>query len=131
MNRISRGAFPNPQFNYVYSGLVGHVTVLVGIAVNGIPVGGVIHQPFYGTEGNQGRTIWGIPGVGLGGIDITKPPANTRIIATTRAHSTPRVEATLAALEPTEILRVGGAGHKVGMSFCIMFIANGIKITNN
>lgn len=41
------------------AGLVEHVTVLVGIAVDGTAVGGVIHQPFYQCSG---RTIWGIPG---------------------------------------------------------------------
>jgi len=91
-------------------GLIEHVTVLVGIAVNGAAVGGVIHQPFYQTSG---RTIWGIPGVGCGGMEFKRPPSGARILTTTRSHSSPRVEQAMAALQPTDILRVGGAGHKV------------------
>lgn len=30
-----------------FSGLLDHVTVLIGLAVNGKAVGGVIHQPYY------------------------------------------------------------------------------------
>lgn len=36
---------------YLFSlGLLDHVTVLIGLAVNGIAVGGVVHQPFYNYE---------------------------------------------------------------------------------
>jgi len=91
-------------------GLVEHVTVLVGITVNGSPVAGVVHQPFFKTTG---RTIWGIPGTGCGGMEFKKPPTGKRIITTTRSHPSARVEAAINALEPTEVLRVGGSGHKV------------------
>jgi 3'(2'), 5'-bisphosphate nucleotidase len=93
-------------------GFLENVTVLVGIAVNGTPVGGVIHQPFVAKNDDKGRTMWGIPGVGFGGFEYKNPPEGKRIITTTRSHSNARVEAALAALTPTEILRIGGAGHK-------------------
>lgn len=50
-------------------GLLDHVTVLIGIAVKGEAVAGVIHQPYYnykqGPEAQLGRTIWGIVGLGM------------------------------------------------------------------
>lgn len=95
-------------------GLLDHVTVLIGIAVGKEPVAGVIHQPFYNYQkgGELGRTVWGLRGAGVGGISVHVPPEG-RIIATTRSHSTGLVDQVLQACQPTEVLRVGGAGHKV------------------
>jgi 3'(2'), 5'-bisphosphate nucleotidase len=49
--------------------LLDHVTVLIGVAVKGEPVAGVIHQPYFnyklGPEAQLGRTIWGIVGLGM------------------------------------------------------------------
>lgn len=81
--------------------------------MDGRPVAGVINQPFYEGDGTTGRTLYGIPDVGYGGFELRPPPAGRRIITTTRSHSNARVEAALTALQPDEILRVGGAGHKV------------------
>jgi len=114
-------------------GLVTHVTVLVGIAVNGTPIGGVIHQPFYKTGENiQGRTMWGIPDVGFGGFKVVPPPLGKRIITTTRSHATASVESALAALKPDDVLRVGGAGHKAillmeGQAHAYVFDSAGCK----
>lgn len=38
------------SFFLIHTGLLDHVTVLIGLAVNGKAVGGVIHQPFYNYE---------------------------------------------------------------------------------
>lgn len=50
------------------AGLLDHVTVLIGIAVNGRAVAGVIHQPYYnyqaGPSAVLGRTIWAVVGLG-------------------------------------------------------------------
>eukprot|EP00899_Mesostigma_viride_P023515 jgi/Mesvir1/4348/Mv02432-RA.1 len=51
-------------------GYMSHVTVLIGVAVHGIPVAGVIHQPFgkgsgVAENGPQGRTMWGAMGLGV------------------------------------------------------------------
>jgi len=51
------------------TGLLDHVTVLIGIAVNGEAVAGVIHQPYFNYQNEEpgielGRTIWGIVGLG-------------------------------------------------------------------
>ena len=52
-------------------GFVEHVTVLIGIAVDGAAVAGVVHQPFFerrdvaGADASEaGRTVWGIVGLG-------------------------------------------------------------------
>jgi len=114
-------------------GLINHVTILVGIAHNGSPIGGVIHQPFTDKdEDNKGRTLWGIPNVGFGGLSIVPPPKDKRIVTTTRSHSNPKVEAALASLKADEILRVGGAGHKAillmeGKANAYVFSSQGCK----
>ena len=100
-------------------GLVEHVTVLVGIAIGDRAIGGVIHQPFFKNvkSNTLGRTIWGIVGIGYGGFNPLPPPKDKRILTTTRSHSDSTVQAALDSLEPSEILKVGGAGHKVKEKF--------------
>lgn len=94
-----------------------HVTVLIGIAVKGRAIAGVIHQPYYNykVEGHSklGRTVWGLVGLGVGGIEIKEPPKEGLVITTTRSHNTQLVMDALDALSPQEVVRVGGAGHKV------------------
>lgn len=112
-------------------GLLDHATVLIGIAIGDRAVGGVIHQPYYNYQRENevlGRTIWGIEGIGFGGFTpVDPPPKNTEnIITTTRSHSDALVDQTVAAMEPTKVLKVGGAGHKVNKSFFFKF--NFIKI---
>lgn len=97
-------------------GFLDHVTVLIGISVHGKAVAGVIHQPFFNYKQDNaslGRTMWGIDGVGVGGYTPSSPPADKRIITTTRSHNTPIVQAVLDAIKPDEVIRVGGAGNKV------------------
>lgn len=96
------------------------MTVLVGIAIKGKAVGGVIHQPYYNylsKDSNLGRTIWGLVGYGVGGFEPENPPPNGLTVVTTRSHSTEVVQKALDALNPDNILRVGGAGHKVCRKF--------------
>lgn len=47
------------------------------------------------------------------GFERTMPPADQNIITTTRSHSNRAVVEAVESCEPTEVLRVGGAGHKV------------------
>ncbi|GFR21450.1 3'(2'),5'-bisphosphate nucleotidase 1 [Trichonephila clavata] len=118
-------------------GLLDHVTVLIGLSVNGKAVGGVIHQPYYNYQNEKdytklGRTMWGIVGVGTHGIDHKKPPESKRIITTTRSHSNPVINSTIAAMKPDEVLKVGGAGHKVlllieGKAHAYVFPSKGCK----
>ncbi|XP_076234920.1 3'(2'),5'-bisphosphate nucleotidase 1 [Calliopsis andreniformis] len=115
-------------------GLVEHVTVLVGVAIGQKAVGGIIHQPYYkDTEsGMLGRTLWGINGVGFGGFTPITPPPGKRIVTTTRSHSDSNVQAAISALQPDEVLRVGGAGYKVvllleGKAHAYVFASKGCK----
>lgn len=117
-------------------GLVEHVTVLIGIAVGDQAIGGVIHQPFYNHNTNNspeiGRTLWGIVGVGYGGFQPQTAPEGRHIITTTRSHSNKLVIAALEALKPDEVVRVGGAGHKVlllieGKAHAYVFASAGCK----
>ncbi len=98
-------------------GLLDHVTVLIGIAVGKKAVAGVINQPYFNYQAkdkdNLGRTIYGVVGGGVRGISRTLPPADKRIVTTTRSHGTGLVNDCAEACKPTDIIRVGGAGHKV------------------
>jgi len=95
------------------SPLLVQVTVLIGIAVKGRSVAGIIHQPFYG---ENGRTIWAIDGLGVHGLNV-HPPSKEKIVVTTRSHFTPLVQSALDTLGKEKLLdkleRVGGAGYKV------------------
>jgi len=117
-------------------GLLDHVTVLIGIAVKGRAQAGVVYQPYYnyqaGPNATLGRVIWGIIGVGTFGYEHNTPPEGTHIITTTRSHGTGAVARAIDALEPTDVLRVGGAGHKVllileGKAHAYVFASPGCK----
>jgi len=99
-------------------GLYDHVTVLIGISMNGKPIAGVIHQPFYGYQNELhrtklGRTMWGVRSLGTFGFTHTPPPKGRRVVTTTRSHSNKTVMGAIEALKPDQILKVGGAGYKV------------------
>uniref|UniRef100_T1HX88 Uncharacterized protein n=1 Tax=Rhodnius prolixus TaxID=13249 RepID=T1HX88_RHOPR len=103
--------------NEFTKGLVEHVTVLIGLAVNGEAVGGVIHQPYCNSEkdnksSHTGRSIWGTRGGNIGGLKVEVPPSDNLVLATTRSHSNELVETTIKAIGASQVLRVGGAGHK-------------------
>lgn len=116
-------------------GFLEHVTVLIGIAFNGQPIGGVIHQPYFDAgNGSLGRTLWGARGIGTGGgIPPIKPPTTSAfVVTTTRTHSTELADCALAAMQATEIIRVGGAGYKVlqlleGKAHAYVFASAGCK----
>lgn len=67
----------------VFSGLLDHVTCLIGISARGHSVAGIINQPFYnykaGPDAELGRCIWGI--IGLGKICKLLPLYGTSLIA--------------------------------------------------
>lgn len=89
---------------------------MVGVAIKGKAVGGIIHEPYSKqsyTEGKFGRTIWGIVDFGVGGFKPNDPPPTGLIVLTARSHSIKTVEKSLTALNPGNIIRMGGAGYKV------------------
>ncbi|XP_014673858.1 PREDICTED: 3'(2'),5'-bisphosphate nucleotidase 1-like [Priapulus caudatus] len=116
-------------------GLLDHVTVLIGVAVAGRAVGGVIHQPFYNfkTPGaTLGRTIWGIIGVGTYGVEKVLPPAGKRFVTTTRSHPNQTVRDSVAAMHADEVILAGGCGHKAmlvieGVAHAYVFGSPGCK----
>jgi len=116
-------------------GLLDHVTVLIGIAVGSKAVAGVIHQPYYNykTEGAPvGRTFYGLVGAGVHGLTRVLPPVDQRIVTTTRSHGTGLVQDALDILKPDQVLKVGGAGHKVlllmeGQASAYVFPSPGCK----
>lgn len=98
-------------------GFVNHVTVLIGIAVRGEPVAGVIHRPFFKSpEGVDGRTYWALKGLGSRGVKArsTTPPHTTEELSVvfTRSHYSDLIRKTVEALKPREEIRLGGCGHK-------------------
>ncbi|XP_046878307.1 3'(2'),5'-bisphosphate nucleotidase 1 isoform X2 [Hypomesus transpacificus] len=98
-------------------GLLDHVTVLIGIAHGGKAIAGVINQPFYnyelGAGAQMGRTLWGVLGLGAFGFQLQEVPDGKRIVTTTRSHSNKLVTDCVEAMEPDEVIKVGGAGNKI------------------
>ncbi|XP_013875461.1 3'(2'),5'-bisphosphate nucleotidase 1 isoform X3 [Austrofundulus limnaeus] len=116
--------------------LLDNVTVLIGIAYGGRAIAGVINQPFYnyqlGAGATLGRTMWGMPGLGAFGFQLQEAPGDKRIVTTTRSHSNKVVMDCVDAMEPHEVVRVGGAGNKIiqlveGKASAYVFASPGCK----
>ncbi len=110
---IITGAPSRHYYSYI-TGFIEHVTVLIGISVKGEPVAGVIHRPFL----NNGQTYWALKGLGTRGITVVTPPPPPQTpeelrIVITRSHYTDLIHKTADALNPKEILRMGGCGNKI------------------
>ncbi|XP_016394911.1 3'(2'),5'-bisphosphate nucleotidase 1-like isoform X5 [Sinocyclocheilus rhinocerous] len=117
-------------------GLLDHVTVLIGIAYGGTAIAGVINQPFYnyqmGAGASLGRTLWGVLGLGAFGFQLQEVPDGKRIVTTTRSHSNKLVIDAVQAMEPHDVIRVGGAGNKIiqlveGKASAYVFASPGCK----
>uniref|UniRef100_A0A8C2ZB60 3'(2'),5'-bisphosphate nucleotidase 1 n=1 Tax=Cyclopterus lumpus TaxID=8103 RepID=A0A8C2ZB60_CYCLU len=142
-------------------GLLDNVTVLIGIAYGGRAIAGVINQPFYnyevqtelkdcvfvltvvtlvnskfpcqlGAGAALGRTMWGMPGLGAFGFQLQEVQGDRRIVTTTRSHSNKLVTDCVDAMEPHEVIRVGGAGNKIiqlveGKASAYVFASPGCK----
>ncbi|CAH8869815.1 unnamed protein product [Trichobilharzia szidati] len=118
-------------------GLVEYVTVLIGIAAGGKPVGGVVAQPFYQPTSVENtkkphyitRVVWGLSDVGVFGvkpslpssqlpypIDLNAPKLSLpHSIVITRSHRSPTHDIVIKAFYPTESICAGGCGYKVLM----------------
>ena len=64
----------------------------------------------------MGRTLWGVLGLGAFGFQLQEVPDGKRIVTTTRSHSNKLVTDCVEAMEPDEVIKVGGAGNKVNIS---------------
>lgn len=106
---------------------------MIGIAVKNRAVAGVIHQPYFRhSDGTEGRTIWGVKGLGIGGVDLNSIDGDKLVITTTRSHSNEVVQEAIEALSPKTVLKVGGAGYKVlqlleGKANVYLFASRGCK----
>ncbi|XP_039981203.1 3'(2'),5'-bisphosphate nucleotidase 1 isoform X3 [Xiphias gladius] len=125
-----------PHSTALCTGLLDNVTVLIGIAYGGRAIAGVINQPFYnyqvGAGAHLGRTLWGMPGLGAFGFQLREVPGDRRIVTTTRSHSNKLVTDCVDAMEPHEVIRVGGAGNKIiqlveGKASAYVFASPGCK----
>jgi len=88
------------------------VMSLIGIGYKGEAVAGVMYQPFVDGPTGNGRTIWGMKGLGTFGFEHKERKDDRLVIATTRTHGSASVEKAIAKTNPSEVVRVGGAGHK-------------------
>ena len=86
------------------------MTVLIGVSYKERPVGGVIHQPFYGPSG---RTVWGLVGGVVKGLTpVTAGDASERLsdeglrIVVTRSHMSQTVRDAVEALKPKEVCEI-------------------------
>ena len=68
-----------------------------------------------GAGAAMGRTMWGVLGLGAFGFQLQEVPDGKRIVTTTRSHSNKLITDCVAAMEPDEVIKVGGAGNKVNV----------------
>jgi len=94
------------------------VTVLLGVAVDGVPAAGVIHQPFFGyseeTSAEElGRTVWGGPGAGVrGNIHVGEAPPVPPIKACLQRNlRDERQEPCIAALGAEAVCNISATGY--------------------
>lgn len=66
-----------------------------------------------GAGATLGRTLWGMLGLGAFGFQLQEVPEGKRIITTTRSHSNKLVTDAVQAMDPHDVIKVGGAGNKV------------------
>ena len=90
-------------------------TVLVGVAVKGRPVYGVIHHIFHPEQ----PTYWGGTGLGLfnysaSGVQpfTVAPPPASFILVSTKYHDSASMTAFLQSIGADQIVRAGGTGAK-------------------
>lgn len=94
------------------------VTVLIGVAAKGNAIGGIIHQPFYVDESENGRSVWGLIHSGVyGKRTLNNTPLPGRIIAGSLSHRSKTVTDAVSACQPTDVLQAGGCGYKVRCVF--------------
>uniref|UniRef100_A0A8D1FEJ7 3'(2'),5'-bisphosphate nucleotidase 1 n=1 Tax=Sus scrofa TaxID=9823 RepID=A0A8D1FEJ7_PIG len=90
------------------------------------------HSIQAGPDAVLGRTIWGVLGLGAFGFQLKEVPAGKHIITTTRSHSNQLVMDCVTAMNPDDVLRVGGAGNKIiqlieGKASAYVFASPGCK----
>lgn len=99
-----------------FVGFLEHVTVLIGISIAGKAVGGVIHQPYTHREDTVGRTVWGLVGLGVHGIDTGSGPHKRGLglhVAASRPQYNKHLPHITTPLNTAQCLINGGCGYKM------------------
>ncbi|CAG0887977.1 unnamed protein product [Cyprideis torosa] len=96
---------------FIMPGLEDAVTVLIGIAVEGRPVAGVIHQPF---PESKSRTIWALGDITNAAPISLSPPDRGFTVVSSSGHFNQTLQK-YADATGANIIRAGGAGNKVLM----------------
>eukprot|EP01133_Synstelium_polycarpum_P014188 gene14188-16728_t len=102
-------------------GNVECVMTLIGVSMGGVPIAGVIHQPFVDAKGYPttkeqwcGRSVWAMPGMPVIGL-ASKRAADDEgkvLLVTSASHSDAKVDAAIVKIQPDRVIRTGGAGYK-------------------
>lgn len=90
--------------------LTSYVTVMVCVAVKGVPTIGVIHQPF-----DQQTTSWAWDGIAIS-PDLKRPmkkPESQPNIIVSRSHAGQVQESVSRVLPQAKVIPAGGSGYKV------------------
>lgn len=125
-------------------GKVQCVTSLVGITVDDCPEFGVVHKPFSDGDLEKQESYFG--GKGLGVIRYSDSEATfaslpkiqdkepqEMVLLTTCSHYSATTEKILKLINPSKLLRVGGAGNKMlgviaGKGNCYVYPSKGLKL---
>ena len=79
-----------------------------------------IEAPSSGMNFDLSSLTWSA-NTGAFGFERQKPPEGENIITTTRSHSNRAVTEAVESCQPSNVVRVGGAGHKVRLMFVVGF----------
>lgn len=82
---------------------------LVGISVRGSPVAGVMYQPFV----EDGKSYWGIRGVGTHGLTPATREKKELILTVTSSRVTADTQRAVECIKPDRVVHAGGAGYKI------------------
>uniref|UniRef100_A0A6B2LD23 3'(2'),5'-bisphosphate nucleotidase 1 n=1 Tax=Arcella intermedia TaxID=1963864 RepID=A0A6B2LD23_9EUKA len=107
-------------------GFYSQVLILIGIALKGRPIAGIMCQPWKedSKDSERGVFLWGLVGHGISPIDPSQfgskllalpdlPPFPQSLTATvTQSKGTPELEAYIKKHNFQNVLRVGGCGYK-------------------
>jgi len=129
--------------NEFAAGNLGAVTCLMGVAVDGRPVAGIIGQPFH--THRAGRTVWGGRGVGVRGLEelgagrvwdersrYISDPSSGFTCCVNRVTRDDRIDAVLRTTNATIGDKVSATGYHFlrvleGAAHCSMLLRAGTK----
>ena len=90
------------------------VMTLIGITLRGVPVAGVMHQPFEG-DNEDGHCIYSLQGYGVHGLKKKEKLGTGVVAVTTASHSSAALDEVIALVAPDSVVREGGCGYKALM----------------